>query len=101
MGATTLRNGAMRSVLFVLVLVGAINVGSIETVWAGRVTPPYGRQVQRKDFTSGARIELDRGAEMGRFNLGSTVILLSEQRLAFALPEDAPIRMGQTLAQPM
>lgn len=59
-----------------LVLVGAIFVGSIETVWHGPITPrPAPRHIQRWDYgTSGPAF--DPGAEMGRFNMGSTVIAL-------------------------
>ena len=58
-----------------LVLVGAILVGSIETVWCGRITPPRGRRIHRETAAAGS-VALERGAEMGRFNMGSTVILL-------------------------
>jgi phosphatidylserine decarboxylase len=58
-----------------MVLVGAMLVSSMETVWSGVVTPPRGRQVTRGDW-SRRDIFLDKGAEMGRFNMGSTVILL-------------------------
>jgi phosphatidylserine decarboxylase len=58
----------------VSIMVGAINVGSIELVWAGEVTPPrHDLTVTRYDDQP---VQLPRGAEMGRFNLGSTVILL-------------------------
>lgn len=60
----------------VLVLVGAIFVGGIETVWAGPITPPRGRRLAVRDFgAQGPR--LARGAELGRFNMGSTVILIT------------------------
>jgi phosphatidylserine decarboxylase len=58
-----------------LVLVGAMLVSSMETVWSGVVTPPRGRKIARGDW-SRRDIVLERGAEMGRFNMGSTVILL-------------------------
>ncbi len=58
-----------------LVLVGAIFVGSIETVWSGRITPQRGRGVRREP--AGTRpVRIARGEEMGRFNMGSTVIVL-------------------------
>jgi phosphatidylserine decarboxylase len=60
----------------VMVLVGAINVAAIETVWSGLVTPPRGRKISEYDY-SHTRKEISRGEEMGRFNTGSTVILLS------------------------
>ncbi len=58
-----------------LVLVGAMLVSSMETVWSGVVTPPRGRKITRADW-SRRDINLARGEEMGRFNMGSTVILL-------------------------
>jgi len=66
----------------VLVLVGAIFVGSIETVWAGEITPPRGKaiKVTTYDVTGDNIIQLERGEEMGRFNMGgSTIIVLFGQ----------------------
>jgi phosphatidylserine decarboxylase len=60
---------------FAVVLVGAINVASIETVWAGEVTPPRGRHIGRVSYGPGAP-RLERGAELGRFNMGSTAIVV-------------------------
>jgi phosphatidylserine decarboxylase len=62
------------TVPFVLVLVGALNVGSMETVWHGEVTPRRPRTPA--SLPAGASPPLAKGAEMGRFNMGSTVILL-------------------------
>lgn len=59
----------------VMVLVGAMLVSSTETVWAGEVTPTKSRRVTVKEY-SDRDITLARGEEMGRFNMGSTVILL-------------------------
>jgi phosphatidylserine decarboxylase len=58
-----------------LVLVGAIFVSSIETVWHGVVTPPSCEQVRSWHYTN-ENITLEKGAEMGRFNMGSTIIVL-------------------------
>ncbi|MBA3564706.1 MAG: phosphatidylserine decarboxylase, partial [Gammaproteobacteria bacterium] len=61
-----------------VVLVGALCVGSIETVWAGEVTPGGGRRLARRrypDHGPGA-LRFERNAEIGRFNMGSTVIVL-------------------------
>ena len=60
-----------------LVLVGATIVASIETVWAGTVTPPAGKDVFSWTYPASGKnaITLEKGAEMGRFKLGSTVIL--------------------------
>lgn len=59
-----------------MVLVGATIVASIETVWAGTVTPPAGKDVFRWQYpVDGSNaITLEKGAEMGRFKLGSTVV---------------------------
>lgn len=85
-----------------LVMVGAIFVGGMETVWAGEVTPPHASQsIKRWDYPSaGQRIRLDSGAEMGRFNLGSTVILLFPPGRVQWEPRLVPgqtVRLGQRL----
>ena len=58
-----------------MVMVGAIFVGSIETRWAGMVTPPPARDVTLTDY-SGQDISYKKGEEIARFNMGSTVVLL-------------------------
>lgn len=81
-----------------MVLVGAINVAAIETVWDGLVTPPQGWGVKRQVFPD---VSLAKGAEMGRFNMGSTVILLLENpqtAWASGLGADMPLQLGQALA---
>lgn len=83
-----------------MVLVGAINVAAIETVWAGLVTPPTKNSVDYKDYDSGS-CKLDKGEEMGRFNMGSTVILLLENgSFRSDLNAGDPIQMGQFLGNP-
>jgi phosphatidylserine decarboxylase len=64
---------------FALVLVGALNVGSIATVWAGDITPAARRVVAHIPAPA---VVLDKGAELGRFNMGSTIILLFEANRA-------------------
>jgi phosphatidylserine decarboxylase len=59
-----------------VILVGAINVGSIETVWTGQITPPLGKQIHSSDYSSVNPVKLEKGDELGRFNMGSTVIVL-------------------------
>lgn len=84
-----------------MVLVGAINVAAIETVWAGLVTPPHRRHIETGDFTDSG-ISLQRGAEMGRFNMGSTVILLFGKdavRWQSMLIAEAPVRVGEAVGQ--
>jgi phosphatidylserine decarboxylase len=84
-----------------LVLVGAMMVSSMETVWAGQVTPPRGRKISRGDW-SRRNITLARGAEMGRFNMGSTVILLLPPGAVSSLEDYEPgdiVLMGQKLGR--
>jgi len=87
-----------------MVLVGAINVGCIETVWHGVVTPPHKQPVHRWIYKGHTDIRLQKGDEMGRFNMGSTVIcLFANDSLQFndAILPSAAIRMGQEfLTQP-
>jgi len=59
----------------VMVLVGAMLVSSTETVWAGEITPNKNKNVNTKIYAN-EDISLAKGEEMGRFNMGSTVILL-------------------------
>lgn len=85
-----------------LVLVGAMFVASIETVWAGVVTPPRGRRVVTTDYRgpAGNPVVLERGQEAGRFNMGSTVIVLFARDRAEWTPEAGPgarLRMGQRI----
>ena len=84
-------------------LVVAMIVASIETVWAGLVTPPKRTlKAVRYDEAARAPIHLDKGAEMGRFKLGSTVILLfgpEQVRWAEQLGPLSPVCMGESLGQ--
>ena len=80
-----------------LVLVGATIVASIETVWAGTVTPPAGKRIQRWDYDPETAPRLAKGAEMGRFKLGSTVVCLfapGQVSLAEHLTPGTTTRMG-------
>lgn len=80
-----------------LVLVGATIVASIETVWAGTITPPVGRRVQRWDYDPATAPRLAKGEEMGRFKLGSTVVCLfppGRVALSDSLRPGTPTRMG-------
>ena len=82
-----------------MVLVGAINVAAIETVWDGLITPPKGKKLSSKDYT-GEQIHLEKGEEMGRFNMGSTVILLFTQKAPKFNQEmvaELPLIMGQAI----
>jgi phosphatidylserine decarboxylase len=84
-----------------MVLVGALFVGSIETVYAGEINPPPSRGGRVTSIAEGVGSEFARGAEIGRFNMGSTVILLlgnHSVRFAEGLGAGATVRMGQPLA---
>lgn len=85
-----------------VILVGAMIVAGIETVWAGQVAPPP-CTLRDTDYSEPrAEIELQRGAEMGRFLLGSTAIVLFGKDVARWEPDLAagsPVRMGQTLGE--
>jgi len=81
-----------------LVMVGAIFVGSMETSWEGQITPPYDKSVKTYQYES-RQIDLSKGEELGRFNMGSTVILL--------MPKGSPklnldtgqvLNMGQSIS---
>ena len=82
---------------FAVVLVGALNVGSITTVWAGDITPAARRVASG---IPAPPTTLEKGAELGRFNMGSTVILLFEPNRAHWQPQvraGAEVRLGQSL----
>lgn len=83
---------------FALVLVGAMLVSGVETVWRGIEIPPYASRPLRRDWR-GHGIRLARGAEMGRFNMGSTVILLLPrgQATLSTLAARQPVLMGQAI----
>lgn len=85
---------------FAQVLVGAMLVGSMATVWAGEITPSDQRSPAVSDW-SAEGIRLERGQEMGRFNMGSTVILVlppgvCERQDVWPGPGQ-PVRMGEKL----
>jgi phosphatidylserine decarboxylase len=86
---------------FALVMVGAIGVGGIETVWSGPVTPAAVRRPRHYSATEFGDPGYAAGAEIGRFNMGSTVILLFPKgAIAWRddLVEGAAVRMGERLA---
>lgn len=83
------------------VMVGALLVSGVETVWSGVEIPRYGDRITRKDWR-GKGIVLQRFAEMARFNYGSTVIVLLPPGVATldpALAAETPVRLGQALAR--
>ena len=83
-----------------MVLVGALNVSSISTCWHGEVTGPDD-QVTHVDYPGPDGHDYGRGNEMGQFNLGSTVILVTGAgglRWRDELKHGIPVQVGQALA---
>jgi len=82
-----------------VILVGAMIVAGIETVWSGQVTPITNYPLTF-NYVGNSHITLDKGAELGRFKLGSTVILLlSKDKINWRseLIQQNKIQMGQNL----
>jgi len=80
-----------------LVLVGAINVAAIETVWHGLITPPAGKTIKQWNYEADTAVFLAKGAEMGRFNMGSTIIAVFEHSVRWRqdMHSGDAVRMGQ------
>lgn len=90
-------NGGVR---FAMVLVGATIVGSMATVWHGVVNPPRPQSIRRWDYAD-EPVTLEQGGEMGRFLLGSTVIMLAPRSEAPRWPSWAagrPVRLGEAMS---
>ena len=86
---------------FVMVLVGATIVGSMATVWHGVVNPPRRPDIVKRGYAEG-EVVLEKGAEMGRFLLGSTVVMLFPQdvlRFGSDWAPGGPVRMGEPMAR--
>lgn len=84
-----------------LVMVGAIIVGGIETIWNGRLTPPHLRGAMPTYYQPMHPVALERGDEVGRFHLGSTVILLAPPgalKWSGILSPGREVRLGEPLA---
>ena len=85
---------------FINVLVGATIVGSVATVWHGVVNPPRTRDIRAWRYTD-QNIVLGKGEEMGRFLLGSTVVMLFPRNVVTFVPDWAPtrpVRLGEAMA---
>ena len=82
-----------------IIMIGAMLVGSITTQWHGVVTPPYGTTIKKWDYTQ-QNIYFEKGAEMGNFNMGSTVIVLLPAKQGAWDPHltiSQPIKMGEKI----
>ena len=87
-----------------VILVGAIFVGSIETVWAGEITPPRGKHIKVTSYAADDDvIQLERGEELGRFNMGgSTIIILfgpGRVKWQSGLVPEMRVQFGKTLGR--
>ena len=85
----------------VMILVGAIFVASIETVWHGVITPPTRKDIQSWTYDE-EKIILKKGDEMGRFNMGSTVILLfpnKQMEWSKELKAEQLVQLGEKIGE--
>lgn len=85
-----------------VILVGAMIVAGLETVWSGAVTPPHGDAARTWRYAGEDAPRIDGGAELGRFNIGSTVIVLLPAgcvRWRKDLQTGSRVRMGEALGR--
>jgi len=86
---------------FAVILVGAMLVSGVETVWSGVEIPPYASAIRRKDWR-GKNVRLERFDELGRFNMGSTVIVLlpaGSAALDVNLKSEDFVQVGQEIGR--
>lgn len=84
-----------------VILVGAIFVGCMDTVWHGTVSPPHRQAIEHIEYDIPDTPALEKGTEMGRFNMGSTVIILWPNQVMLwdkSFTNGATVKMGQTIA---
>ena len=84
-----------------MILVGAIFVGCMDTVWHGTVSPPHRQSIEKIKYEHAVAPSLRKGEEMGRFNMGSTVIVLWPNRKLqwnSHFTQGAKVIMGQEIA---
>jgi phosphatidylserine decarboxylase len=85
---------------FSMSFIGALFAGSMETTWCGEVNPPPRRKKQSTIIVQGNGTTLVKGAEAGRFNMGSTVVIVTPPRFvtwSADLQPGAVVRMGQRI----
>lgn len=85
-----------------LIMVGAMIVGGMETVWQGAITPPHGPRIKHWHYTDAQSAkQYNKGDEMGRFNIGSTVIMLfAENQIEWnsRINSESRVIVGQQIA---
>ena len=88
------------NIYFTVVFIAAINVSSIETVWSGEVSPPAPKKIIKSNFEK-RKINLDKGRELGMFKIGSTVILLFNDKikLSASLKKGKAVRVGNKIGE--
>jgi len=85
---------------FAMAFIGALFVGSMATTWCGEINPPRLRGNRPTAIATGAGTSLAKGAEAGRFNMGSTVIIVAEPgrvKWSDSLVSGAIVKMGQRI----
>lgn len=85
-----------------VILVGALFVGSMETVYAGEINPPPRRRKTAQSIDKGAGREFAKGEELGRFNMGSTVVLLLQRDRAqweSSLVPEIRVKLGEAIGR--
>lgn len=85
----------------IMILIGAIFVASIETIWHGEVTPPTHKDIRNWKYDE-ENISFKKGEEMGRFNMGSTVILLyANKKMDWEkeLTAEQSVRLGEEIGR--
>jgi phosphatidylserine decarboxylase len=85
-----------------VILVGALHVGSIETVHCGEVNPPWRGRKRPANIVKGIGRAFDKGEELGRFNMGSTVVLLFERGRVHwddSMKPNATVQLGRPIAR--
>ena len=82
---------------FAMAFIGALHVGSMETTWCGEVNPPPRHKKAPVEIIAGRGASLAKGAEAGRFNMGSTVVIVTPPNFltwSDTLRPNAIVRMG-------
>lgn len=85
---------------FAMAYIGALHVGSMETTWCGEINPPPRIGKRIVDLTEGLGTSLAKGQESGRFNMGSTVVIVTEPgkvKWSSSMVSGATLKMGERI----